>query len=148
IASVCVCAGSACAARAQEYQIGPDSSKSPQTKQQKQSPPAQPSSAQSLGWGSNIQNARLARAAQEALKRGDKAQAVDYAQRAVQAAPNDPQLWFLFGYAARLAQKFQLSLDAYNHGLRLSPGSAEGMSGVAQDYSAMGRIEEAENLLK
>ena len=132
---------------AQVYQVGPDTTKSPQAKPQPQSS-GQAQNSQSLGWGSNIQNARLARAAELALQHGDKAQAVDYAQRAVQAAPNDAQLWFLLGYAARIALKYQVSLDAYNHGLRLNPGSADGQSGLAQDYSLMGRNDEAEKLLK
>ncbi len=139
--------GLACAAHAQVYQLGQDTNA-----QSAQAKPSKKSSAsaqedQSLGWGSNIQNARLARAAQLAILHGDKAQAVDYAQRAAQSAPNDPQLWFLLGYAARLDQRYQLSLDAYNHGLRIAPGSLEGQSGVAQDYSLMGRTNEAEQLL-
>jgi len=101
----------------------------------------------SLGWGSNIQNARLARAAELALKEGKYSAAVDYAQRATESAPNDPQLWFLLGYAARLARKTQLSLDAYNHGLAISPSSLDGLSGLAQTYSIMGRKDEAERLL-
>lgn len=130
------------------YQVGKDNSaKSPQAKPgQSTSAPAQES--QSLGWGSNIQNARLARAAQLAIQRGDKAQAVDYAQRAAQSAPNDPQLWFLLGYAERLNQRYQESMNAYNRGLRLDPGSLDGQSGVAQDLSLMGRTAEAEQLLK
>jgi Flp pilus assembly protein TadD len=48
-----------------------------------------------LGWGSNIQTARLARAAEMALKSGHYAAAVDYAQRATDSSPNEPQLWFL-----------------------------------------------------
>ena len=91
----------ACTVRAQVYQVGPGVS---------QASPA-PSGgvknhAQSLGWGSNIENARLGRAAEMALQRRDYARALDYAQRATQAAPNDPQLWFLLGYAARLDGKY------------------------------------------
>jgi len=131
------------AANSQTYQIGSgQTDDSP--KQGKQSP----STNANLGWGSNIQNARLARAAQLALQRGDHAQALDYAQRAAQAAPNDPQLWFLLGYAARLSGKYQLSEDAYNHGLRLSPSSSEGLSGLAQDYMLTNRTSDAERLLK
>jgi tetratricopeptide (TPR) repeat protein len=100
-----------------------------------------------LGWGSNIQTARLARAAEMALKSGHYAAAVDYAQRATDSSPNEPQLWFLLGYVSRLARKTQLSLDAYNHGLRLSPNSIEGLSGLAQTYSVMGRLDDAERLL-
>ena len=103
--------------------------------------------ANQMGWGSNIQNARLAGAAQEALRNGKYSAAADFAQRAVQAAPNDPQLWFLLGYCARLANRFQLSVDAYNHGLGLKPGSVEGLSGLAQTYSRMGRRDEAQRLL-
>ena len=77
-----------------------------------------------MGWGSNIQNARLARAAEMALKDGKYAAALDFAQRASQAAPNDPQLWFLLGYCARLAGKTQLALDSYNQGLRLNPATS------------------------
>jgi tetratricopeptide (TPR) repeat protein len=129
------------AAEAQTFQVGPDAS----TPAQQQTKPSQP---QQLGWGSNIQNARLARAAQLALERGDHAQAFEYAKRASEAAPNDPQLWFLLGYAARLDGKNQQSVDAYNQGLRLSPSALDGISGLAQTYSVMGRSEDAERLLK
>lgn len=146
IAWLFVCAWLATAVPAQIYQVSP--APAPNSKGKPQPAPAtSPQSAPSLGWGSNIQNARLARAAQLAIEHGDKAQAVDYAQRAAQAAPNDPQLWFLLGYAARLASRLQLSLDAYNRGLRLSPGSLDALSGIAQDYSLMGRTAEAEALL-
>ncbi len=101
-----------------------------------------------MGWGSSIENARLARAAQQALERGDRVRALEYAQRAAQAAPNDPQLWFLLGYAARLNARYQQSVDAYSHGLKLSPSSLEGLSGLAQSYSAMGKNDDAERLLK
>jgi tetratricopeptide (TPR) repeat protein len=83
-----------------------------------------------------------------ALQHGDHALAFDYARRAAQAAPNDPQLWFLLGYAARLDSKFQDSADAYSRGLKLSPSSLDGISGLAQTYSVMGRTEEATRLLK
>lgn len=124
-----------------------NNSPSPQAKPgRSSSPPAE--AGQALGWGSNIQNARLARAAQMAIQHGDKNQAVDYAQRAAQAAPSDPQIWFLLGYAARLDGRYQLSLDAYNRGLHLDPASLDGQSGVAQDYSLMGRTGDAEQILK
>ena len=142
---VCLAAllGGACALNAQTYQIGPESSQ-PQTKsEKKQNKSQQPN----IGWGSNIENARIGRAAQQALQKGDRVHALEYAQRATQAAPNDPQLWFLLGYAARLNSKFQLSVDAYNHGLRLSPASLEGKSGLAQTYGAMGRNDDAKKLL-
>ncbi len=126
----------------QTYKVGSDGSAKTQTQ------PDQPQSQeQSLGWGSNIQNARLAGAAEAAIKRGDHEQAVAYAQRAAQAAPNDPHLWFLLGYAARLDSKPGLAAEAYNHGLRLSPSSIEGLSGLAQTYAVMGRTKEAQDLL-
>ena len=132
-----------CNVEAQTYNVGPDASKSPQT------PPNQtPAQGETLGWGSNIENARLARAAELALLRGDHALALDYAQRAAQAAPDDPQLWFLLGYAARLNGKYPLSAEAYSKGIRLRPSSLEGLSGLAQTYSLMGRTEDAERLLK
>lgn len=124
---------------AQTYQVGPGASGKPQNGQTQD---------QSLGWGSNIENARLARAAQLALQKGDHASALNFAQRAAQSAPNDPQLWFLLGYAARLDAKYKLSVDAYNHGLRLSPSSLDGQSGLAQAYASMGRTDDAQKLLE
>jgi tetratricopeptide (TPR) repeat protein len=129
--------------QAQTYKMGSDASAKPQTKTDQTPPPGQP-----LGWGSNIQDARLARAAELALKQGNHALAVDYAQRAAQAAPNDAQLWFLLGYAARLDGKATLSVDAYSHGLRLNPSSLDGLSGLAQSYRMMGRTDDAVGLLK
>ncbi len=149
--------------QAQTYQVAPDSSAKPPTQAGKKTgkkPPAPTgkqsgkqsgnpaASGQSLGFGSNIQNARLGRAAELALQHGDRAQALSYAQRAAEAAPNDPRLWFLVGYAARLNGRYPLSIDAYNRGLRLSPSAVEGLSGLAQTYSLTGRTDEAEGLLK
>ena len=132
----------ACSLRAQTYKVGSGSSESPQVNSGQASSPNK-----SLGWGSNIQNARLAGAAELALKDGKYAIAVDYAQRAVQATPNEAQLWFLLGYAARLNGKLQLSADAYSRGLRLTPSALDGLSGLAQTYSTMGQTAEAERLL-
>lgn len=128
-------------AQAQTYKVNAGTPEKPPSEAN------QNSAHKSLGWGSNIQNARLARAAELALKEGKYSTAVDYAQRATQSAPNDPQLWFLLGYAERLARKPQLSVEAYNHGLGLSPTSLDGLSGLAQTYSLMGRRDEAERLL-
>jgi tetratricopeptide (TPR) repeat protein len=132
----------ACSLRAQTYKVGSGSPETPEVNSNQTSPPNK-----SLGWGSNIQNARLAGAAESALKDGNYTIAVDYAQRAVQATPNDAQLWFLLGYAARLNGKSQLSADAYGRGLRLNPSALDGISGLAQTYSTMGRAAEAERLL-
>jgi tetratricopeptide (TPR) repeat protein len=143
IALVFVFVAPAFALNAQTYNVTPDAQKGAQ---------AQPAQAQSgdqnLGFGSNIQNARLARAAELALQKGDHAEALDFARRAVQAAPNDPHLWFLVGYAARLNSKFQESVNAYERGLKLSPSSVDGLSGLAQTYNIMGRTDDAERLLK
>jgi tetratricopeptide (TPR) repeat protein len=125
------------------YKLG--STPAPQT-QESRPPPQAPE--KTLGWGSNIQNVRLGRAAEAALENHNYVVAVDFAQRAAQSAPNDAQLWFLLGYAARLDGKPQLALDSYNRGLRLSPASLEGMSGLAQTYSVLGRKDEAEALLR
>jgi len=136
-------------ARSQTYQVSPDPSAKPDPKA-KPVPQADQANApeKQLGWGSNIDNARLARAAQLALQRGDHALALDYAQRAAQSAPNDPQLWFLLGYAARLGARYGQSVDAYQKGLRITPSSLDGLSGLAQTYSLMGRSGEAERLIR
>jgi len=142
---VCVFASEVCIVSAQVYQVGPGASQASPAHSGGANSQAQ---SQSLGWGSNIQNARLGRAAEMALQRRDYARAVDYAQRATQAAPNDPQLWFLLGYAARLDGKYQQSVDAYTRGLRLNSSDLDALSGLAQVYSLMGRTDEAERLLK
>jgi predicted Zn-dependent protease len=129
--------------QAQVFTVGPSTSQQPATSNNQATPPGQ-----SLGWGSNIENARLARAAELALQKGDHAEAADYAWRAAHASPGDPHLWFLLGYAARLADKPGLSSDAYARGLRIAPTSIEGLSGLAQTYSVLGRTEQAEDMLK
>ena len=141
-----------CSVQAQTYEVGPTAA--PKTPSQTTPPKTQakptqgPTPSQSLGWGSNIQDARIARGAEMALKQGNYALAVSLAQRAAQAAPNDAQLWILLGYAARLNRQYALSVDAYSRGLGLKPSALDGMSGLAQTYSVMGRTDEAMRLLK
>jgi tetratricopeptide (TPR) repeat protein len=105
-------------------------------------------SSNDFSWGAGIQVARQARAADEALKRNDYAAAVNFAQQAARSAPQDPELWFLLGYTARLNEKYQLSVDSYERGLKLRPSSVRGLAGLAQTYAKMGRDQEAEQLLK
>ena len=101
-----------------------------------------------LSWGSSIEVARQARAAQDALQRNDYAAAVTYATQAAKSAPQNAELWFLLGYAARLNERYPLSVDSYNHGLQLQPNSVRGLAGLAQTYAKMGRDAEAEQLLR
>ena len=133
----------ACSLQAQTYQLGPQASAKPQGQTGKKQ-----AKSQSLGFGSNIQDARLGRAAELALQQKYPALALSYAQRAAQAAPNDPQLWFLVGYAARLDGKLSLAVESYQHGLRLAPSAAGGLSGLAQTYAVMGRVADAQALLE
>jgi tetratricopeptide (TPR) repeat protein len=101
-----------------------------------------------LGWGSNIEVAREARAAQDALKRNDYPAAINYAERAAKSASQNAELWFLLGYCARLGDRYQVSVDAYARGLKLRPNSSSGMAGLAQTYVKMGRDAEAQALLQ
>lgn len=101
-----------------------------------------------LGWGASIEVARQAHAAQDALRKGDYAGAVSFAQQAAKSAPGNAELWFLLGYAARLDERYQVSIDAYNHGLQIQPNSTSGMAGLAQTYARMGRDADAEQLLE
>ena len=140
------------AAMAQTYEINgqPPAPSSSQTPRQKnsQSNQANASGENGMGWGSSIEVGRLARAAEDALRRGNPAAAADYAQRAVNAAPQDNKLWFLLGYTSRLAGRYQTSVEAYQHGLQTAPGNADGMSGLAQTYERMGRTDDAKRLLQ
>jgi tetratricopeptide (TPR) repeat protein len=108
----------------------------------------QSSNSNDLSWGAGIEVARQARAADEALKRNDFAGAVAHAQQAVNSAPQDAELWFLLGYAARLNAQYGLAVDAYNRGLKQKPSSVRGLAGLAQTYARMGRDNEAEQLLR
>src|SRR6185437_1750283 len=137
----------------QTFEIGGQSSPQKQNSQQqkgkkgrKAASPATPSSG-GLGWGSSIQVGRYARAAQQALSKGNYPAAMSFAQRMVQDAPNDPRNWFLLGYTSRLAGNYSVSLDAYDKGLAKQPNSVEGLSGKAQTYIRMGKSDEAKKLL-
>lgn len=116
--------------------------------QQKSRRPSQPETQGQIGWGSGIEVAREARAAQQALNQGDYRAAVASATRAAHSAPGNVALWFLLGYSARLAGEFQVSADAYKHGLQIQPSSIQGLSGLAQTYAKMGRANDAQDLLK
>jgi len=124
----------------------PNSTKKDARKEAKQAPTR--TSETGMGWGSSIEVARQARAAQDALRRQDYASALNYAQRATKAAPQNPDFWFLLAYSARLAGRYPTSVDAYNRGLQLRPSSVEGLSGLAQTYARMGRNDEAKQLVE
>lgn len=107
----------------------------------------QKSGGSGLGWGSSIEVGRMARAAEDALRRGNHTAAANFARRAIEAAPNDTKLYFLLGYASRLAGRHSESVAAYRRGLQADPNSVEGLSGLAQTYMRMGRSDEAKRLL-
>jgi tetratricopeptide (TPR) repeat protein len=154
LTSFCIIALFSCAL-AQTYDVSGQGDTSPpnKTKQQnssvKQGSPVNDAAQGSsdLGWGSSIDVARQARAAQDALKRNDYPAAVSFAERAAKSAPQNPELWFLLGYCARLEEHYDAAVDAYRRGLKIQPNSVRGMAGLAQTYARMGRDAEAEELL-
>ena len=107
--------------------------------------PEQEGSALSFGGGINVQ--REARAADDALKHNNPAAAYTHAKRVVEMAPGDKASWFTLGYAARLSGHLSDSENAYKHGLQISPNSADGLSGLAQTYFRMGRVNDAKRML-
>jgi tetratricopeptide (TPR) repeat protein len=140
--------------RAQTYDVNGQSTSSSAQNQNSKSvapdttPESSSQSGSGFGWGSSIEVSRQARAAQAALKGNDYTAAVGFAERAAKSAPQNAELWFLLGYADRLADHYQASVDAYNRGLKIQPGSVRGMAGLAQTYAKMGRDADAEQLLK
>lgn len=100
-----------------------------------------------MGWGSSIEVGRDARAAEGELKKGNAAAAASAAERAVRAAPQNARLWFLLGYASRLAGQYATSVEAYQQGLKIEHSNLDGLSGLAQTYQRMGRLEDAKRLL-
>jgi tetratricopeptide (TPR) repeat protein len=104
--------------------------------------------ANGIGWGSGIEVAREARAVEQALEKNDYRAAINSASRAANSAPQNADLWFLLGYAARLGGDYQLSLQGYQRGLQRKPSSIQGLSGMAQTYAKMGKDAQAQDLLK
>src|SRR4051794_8348484 len=90
--SLLLCAAvvaTACAnAQEQTYKIGsgsPPPAQKPKSRSKQAPAQSSETTEKNLGWGSNIQNARLARAAENALKNHNYSAAVDFAQRAAQS---------------------------------------------------------------
>ena len=136
-------------ATAQTFEIGGQQAQSPATKNSKSAKSKSSNAGSSgIGWGVSLDVSRNARAAEDALRKGNGAAAATFADRAVKGAPQNPKLWFLLGYASRLAGRNQQSLDAYKHGLSLEPNSADGLSGMAQTYARMGQVEQAKKLFQ
>lgn len=135
------------AAHAQTFEVNGQSQAPTQAPAKGKKGSASGQSSGSMSWGSSISVGRYARAAETALSKGDNAGAANYAERAVQEAPQDAHLWFLLGYTSRLAGHNERSLQAFQRGLQLQPGSVEGLSGMAQTYAKMGRLDEAKKLL-
>lgn len=136
-------------ASAQTFEIGGEQQKpatAPKSNAGKSAKSDQAAGGQ-LGWGSSIEVGRMARAAEDALHRGNATAAADFAERAVKAAPQDAKLRFLLGYTSRLAGRYAQSVQAYEDGLKLQPSSLDGLSGLAQTYARMGRVDDAKRLL-
>src|SRR5881227_3339542 len=136
---------------AQTFEVNkPPAKKSQKGKQKPTAPAKSPKKGEGngIGWGSGIETAREARAVQQALAKGDYKAAIVSANRAANAAPQNADLWFLLGYAARLGGDYNLSLQGYQRGLARKPSSIQGLSGEAQTYAKMGRDAEAQDLLK
>jgi tetratricopeptide (TPR) repeat protein len=147
LASFCIVALFGCSL-GQTYEIN-NGHGSPSAKQKQQSSTSDTAQeGTNFGWGASIEVARQVRATQDAINKGDFAAAVSFAERAANSAPQNIELWFLLGYASRLDQRYQASVDAYNRGLRIQPNSIRGMAGLAQTYAKMGRDAEAEKLLQ
>ena len=138
----------ATAGAAQTFDVNGQTSSTASAPSKKRAAQAPSSNETGMGWGASIEVAREARAAQTALQHGDAAGATLHAQRAVNAAPQNSDLWFTLAYAARLSGQYSLSVDAYRRGLALKPSSVEGLSGLAQTYARMGRTADAQQALE
>ncbi|MGH9494772.1 MAG: tetratricopeptide repeat protein, partial [Candidatus Sulfotelmatobacter sp.] len=132
----------------QTFDVNGSSSSSSQPSKKKNAQKSRPQADASMGWGSGIEVAREARAAQTALEHGDYKEATSHAQRAVNIAPQNVDLWFTLAYAARLSGQYSLSVDSYKKGLALKPNSVQGLSGLAQTYARMGRSADAQQTLE
>ena len=79
------------------------------------------------------------------LKDGKYAAALDYAQRASQAAPTIRSCGFSWVMRRDWPGKSQLSIDPYTQGLRLSPSSLEGFPDSLKPMPA-GRPDDAQRI--
>jgi Flp pilus assembly protein TadD len=111
-----------CYALGQTYEVNPPPSNSKSNAPAASAPQTQDKGGSNLGWGSSIEVSRQARAAEDALKKGDYTAAISFTERAAKSAPQNADLWFLLGYCARMGDHYQASVDAYNRGLGLKPG--------------------------
>jgi tetratricopeptide (TPR) repeat protein len=137
------------AAHAQDFEVngGQQQQAAPANKPGQKSKGKPAATDNGIGWGNSIEVGRLARAAEDALKHGNPSAAATFAQRAVQAAPQNAKLWLLLGYTSRLAGRSQQSIDAYNKSLQIDPKLLDAKSGLAQTYMKMGRNDDAKRLL-
>ena len=148
ITAACISVALVRSAPAQTFEVNkPPAKKEAKGKQQKAAPKKNPQQS-GIGWGSSIETAREARAVDQALQKNDYQAAIASATRAAHSAPQNAELWFLLGYAARLGNNYNLSLEGYQRGLQLKPSSIAGLSGEAQTYAKMGHTAEAQDLLK
>lgn len=142
------CFAAPCLLPGQTFEVNQPSS-SPKSKKSKAAQEAPTEENQNgIGWGSGIEVARESRAVQQALEKNDYRAAIASAQRAANSAPQNADLWFLLGYAARLGGDYKLSLQGYERGLQRKPSSVQGLSGEAQTYAKMGDDAKAQELLK
>src|SRR5215475_7971422 len=141
---------------AQTFEIGGQQSQPQQQSQTSgkkaskgaRSVPAQQPEESGIGtFGESIAVQREQRAADDALRRNNPAAAYAHAQHALEMAPGDSGRWFTLGYAARLSGHLSDSERAYRRGLGISPNAAEGLSGLAQTYFRMGRVNDAKHML-
>src|SRR6266567_3402397 len=133
---------------AQTFEVNQPPKSKKSTSGKKAAAPQKSTEPGGIGWGSGIETARESRAVQQALAKGDYKAAIVSANRAANAAPQNADLWFLLGYAARLGGDYNLSLQGYQKGLQRKPSSIQGLSGMAQTYAKMGKTAEAQDLLK
>src|SRR5438034_4284240 len=127
---------------AQTFEVNQPPSSKKSTSGKKAAAPQRSTEPGGIGWGSGIETARESRAVQQALAKGDYKAAIVSANRAANAAPQNADLWFLLGYAARLGGDYNLSLQGYQKCLARKPGSIQALAGEAQTYAKTARHSE------
>ena len=104
------------------------------------------SSSPGLGWGSSIEVARQAHAAEDALKGETTLPPLPSLNRRRRPLHKTRIFGSYPDTRLRMAGRYQVSVDAYKRGLQDRPNSAQGLGGLAQTYAKMGRDEEARQL--
>jgi len=85
----------------------------------------------------------LLQAADAALKKGDRAQAIELATKAIAADPKDARPYFLRGRAWQMARNHAKAVADFDAGLKLNPNAAMAYQYRGEEHFRLGNFKES-----